>query len=188
MGSGEMKREHAFSGLEAAIVLIAFVVVATVFSYTLLGTGFFATSKAQDTAVTGYKQASAGVYIDGGLYGELNSPPASNLDKLSFYIAIPETGMAEDLSGMIMAYTKADTPSPMTLSLGPNPTSTTFSVGGGGTSTGVLMPGHKTRINFAQLNGPTATDWFSIEIKPKTGAGYLLKRYLPEGYEGGVIR
>ncbi len=183
-----MNNENAFSGLEAAIVLIAFVVVAAVFSYTLLGTGFFATSKAQDTTVTGYKQASAGVYIDGGLYGTLNAPPASNLDQLTFYIAIPETGMAEDLSGMIMAYTKADTPSPMTLSLGATADATHFSVGGGGSSTGVLMPGTKTRINFAQLNGPTATDWFSIEIKPKTGAGYLLQRYLPEGYLGGLIR
>nr|P17603.1 RecName: Full=24 kDa flagellin [Methanospirillum hungatei] len=32
-----------FSGLEAAIVLIAFVVVAAVFSYVMLGAGFFAT-------------------------------------------------------------------------------------------------------------------------------------------------
>lgn len=183
-----MKSEHAFSGLEAAIVLIAFVVVAAVFSYTMLGTGFFATSKAQDTTVTGYKQASAGVYIDGGLYGQLNSAPASNLNKLTFYIAIPETGMAEDLSGMIMAYTRADSPAPMTLSLGPNPDADHFSVGGGGTSTGVLMPGHKTRINFNNLNGPAATDWFAIEVKPKVGAGYLLKRYLPEGYQGGAIR
>ena len=188
MGVNRMKNEDAFSGLEAAILLIAFVVVAAVFSYTILGAGFFATSKAQDTTVTGYKQASAGVYIDGGLYGELNVAPASNLNKLSFYIAIPETGLAEDLSQMVMAYTKAGTPSPMTLSLGPNPDASHFSVGGGGTSSAVLMPGSKTRINFSDLNGPTATDWFSIEIKPKSGAGYLLQRYLPEGYQGGLIR
>ena len=33
----------AFTGLEAAIVLIAFVVVAAVFSYVVLGAGFFIT-------------------------------------------------------------------------------------------------------------------------------------------------
>jgi len=37
----------AFTGLEAAIVLIAFVVVAAVFSYVVLGAGFFTTQKAQ---------------------------------------------------------------------------------------------------------------------------------------------
>ncbi len=35
------KNDAAFTGLEAAIVLIAFVVVAAVFSYVMLGAGFF---------------------------------------------------------------------------------------------------------------------------------------------------
>ena len=39
----------AFTGLEAAIVLIAFVVVAAVFAYVVLGAGFFTTQNAQKT-------------------------------------------------------------------------------------------------------------------------------------------
>ena len=35
-----MNTEEGFTGLEAAIVLIAFVVVAAVFSYVVLGAGF----------------------------------------------------------------------------------------------------------------------------------------------------
>ena len=46
-----MKRDNAFIGLEAAIVLIAFVVVAAVFSYVMLGAGFFATHKSQEVSV-----------------------------------------------------------------------------------------------------------------------------------------
>ena len=38
--------EEGFTGLEAAIVLIAFIVVASVFSYVVLGAGFFTTQKA----------------------------------------------------------------------------------------------------------------------------------------------
>jgi archaeal flagellin FlaB len=41
--------DNAFTGLEAAIVLIAFVVVAASFSYVVLGAGFFTTQKAQET-------------------------------------------------------------------------------------------------------------------------------------------
>ena len=40
--------DDGFTGLEAAIVLIAFVVVAAVFSYVVLGAGFFTTQKAGD--------------------------------------------------------------------------------------------------------------------------------------------
>jgi len=48
------KNEDAFTGLEAAIVLIAFVVVAAVFSYVVLGAGFFTTQKSQEV-VTGVR-------------------------------------------------------------------------------------------------------------------------------------
>jgi flagellin FlaB len=54
-----MKKEAAFSGLEAAIVLIAFVVVAAVFSYVMLGAGFFATSKSQEVTYSGIKQTTS---------------------------------------------------------------------------------------------------------------------------------
>jgi len=43
-----IKSDDAFTGLEAAIVLIAFVVVAAVFSYVVLGAGFFTTQKSQE--------------------------------------------------------------------------------------------------------------------------------------------
>jgi len=40
--------EPAFSGFEATIVLITFVVVTAVLSYIMLGSGFFATQKSQE--------------------------------------------------------------------------------------------------------------------------------------------
>jgi len=187
-GSQKSHTNPGFSGLEAAIVLIAFVVIAAFFSYALLGTGFFATSKAQDTANTGMKQASSGIYIEGSLYGGIDEGPGQ-LQKLTFYVAIPETGMNMDLRDMLMAYTKSDTPLPQSLTLGDTAGSLHFSTGNGGPySTTILMAGEKTRINFADLNGPVATGWFTIEIKPQNGPSYLLQRYLPEGYQGGVIR
>lgn len=183
--------EDGFSGLEAAIILIAFVVIAAVFAYTILGAGFFATSKAQDTTSTSMKSASAALYIDGGLYGTMSSTNGQ-LDKLMFYIAIPETGLDEDINKMTMAYTQADTPSPTTKTLGLNADHDHFSVGEDGTvdpsKPVILLAGEKTRINFANLQGPKVTGFFSIEIKPHSGAPYLLKRYLGEGYDGGVIR
>jgi len=59
------KNEDAFTGLEAAIVLIAFVVVAAVFSYVVLGAGFFTTQKSQEVVHTGVSQASSNVEVSG---------------------------------------------------------------------------------------------------------------------------
>ncbi|MDT8357393.1 MAG: archaellin/type IV pilin N-terminal domain-containing protein [Methanomicrobiaceae archaeon] len=61
--------EDAFTGLEAAIVLIAFVVVAAVFSYVVLGAGFFTTQKTQETVYTGVEQASSSIEVLGHVYG-----------------------------------------------------------------------------------------------------------------------
>jgi flagellin FlaB len=63
------KNDNAFTGLEAAIVLIAFVVVAAVFSYVVLGTGFFTTQKAQESVYTSVAQATSNIQMVGQVYG-----------------------------------------------------------------------------------------------------------------------
>jgi len=60
-----MNKEEAFTGLEAAIVLIAFVVVAAVFSYVVLGAGFFTTQKSQEVVYSSVEQASSSIEILG---------------------------------------------------------------------------------------------------------------------------
>ena len=59
------KNEKGFTGLEAAIVLVAFVVVAAVFSYVMLGAGFYTTQKSQEVVHTGVTQASSSVELSG---------------------------------------------------------------------------------------------------------------------------
>jgi archaeal flagellin FlaB len=185
-----MKRQWGFSGLEAAIVLIAFVVIAAFFAYATIGLGFLATSKAQDTTQTSMKSASSGVFISGGLYGEMSS--SGHLDKLTFYIAIPETGLDADLNKMLMAYTQQGIPTPITKTIAQTADHDHFSVGNDGTVDPsipiILKAGSQTRINFVQLDGPSVKNYFTIEIKPQSGPTYLLQRFLGEGYQGGVIR
>ncbi|MEM1751491.1 MAG: archaellin/type IV pilin N-terminal domain-containing protein [Archaeoglobaceae archaeon] len=65
MGCGWRKNDKGFTGLEAAIVLIAFVVVAAVFSYVMLGAGFYTTQKSKQVVDTGVKQASSSLTLDG---------------------------------------------------------------------------------------------------------------------------
>ena len=61
--------DDGFTGLEAAIVLIAFVVVAAVFGYVVLGAGFFTTQKSQEVVHTGIESASSTLQLQGDVYG-----------------------------------------------------------------------------------------------------------------------
>ena len=51
--------ERGITGLETAIILIAFIVVAAVFAFTVMTTGLFSTEKAKTTAQAGIAEASS---------------------------------------------------------------------------------------------------------------------------------
>lgn len=59
------KNEEAFTGLEAAIVLIAFVVVAAVFSFVVLGAGLFTTQKSHEVVYAGVGSAASNMVVKG---------------------------------------------------------------------------------------------------------------------------
>ena len=96
--------EDAFTGLEAAIVLIAFVVVAAVFSYVVLGAGFFTSQTAQATVHTGVAQASSSMEIVGNVYG-LQSGTHDYLKYVDITIALTAGGTPVDISQMVVSYT-----------------------------------------------------------------------------------
>ena len=56
--SREERDERAFTGLEAAIVFIAFVIVASVFAYTVLGTGMATSQKSQEVVYAALDEAA----------------------------------------------------------------------------------------------------------------------------------
>jgi len=63
------KDKRAFTGLEAAIVLTAFVVVAAVFSYVVLNAGFFTTQKSKEVVHAGVEQATSSAELCGDVIG-----------------------------------------------------------------------------------------------------------------------
>jgi flagellin FlaB len=102
--------DNAFTGLEAAIVLIAFVVVAAVFSYVVLGAGFFTTQTAQATVHTGVAQASSSLEIVGNVMG-ISLNPTSSPYRLSFInttVALTAGGTGMDLTQMVISYSDSN--------------------------------------------------------------------------------
>ena len=92
-----VKNEKGFTGLEAAIVLIAFVTVAAVFSYVLLGAGFFATQKSQEVVHTGVKQATSSMEIVGSIVA-IGNTTNNNVTNVTFTLQLAAGGQPIDLN------------------------------------------------------------------------------------------
>ena len=98
------KDKKAFTGLEAAITLIAFITVAAVFSYVLLGAGFFSTQKGQEVVHTGVEQVSSSMEIVGSIIGYGNTT-GGFLNGTVFTIQLAAGGNPIDLSKTIITIT-----------------------------------------------------------------------------------
>jgi len=105
--------EDAFTGLEAAIVLIAFVVVAAVFSYVVLGAGFFTTQKAQETVYKAVEQSTTNILIKGAVYGWA-SGSNQPINQVNMTLAVAPGAPSIDLTNMRVIYSNA-TISPVTM-------------------------------------------------------------------------
>jgi len=172
-----MKQDKAFSGLEAAIVLIAFVVVAAVFSYVMLGAGFFATQKSQEVTYSGVKQATSNIVLDGTIVG-ISSP----LKYVEFNIGIPEGGQAQKLGDITFITTVGSSMSQ------PSPTFKNR-YGSSFQNTHVLGAGEKVLVRLEMDPTVSPGGSFTIEMKPKIGASTLISKSIGTGYAepGGVI-
>jgi archaeal flagellin FlaB len=114
MSNRFLKDEKGFTGLEAAIVLIAFVVVAAVFSYVMLGAGFFTTQKSQEVVHTGVTQASSSIAPAGDVIvkgadsatDETDYTSGSaKADEITLYVTNTAGGTPVDLDKTIITYT-----------------------------------------------------------------------------------
>lgn len=75
------RRRKGITGLETSIILIAFVVVASVFAYTVLSAGIFTSQKNQEALSTGLRQARSTMKLVGipVAYGDVANGSVSSL-------------------------------------------------------------------------------------------------------------
>jgi flagellin FlaB len=185
------KDEKGFTGLEAAIVLVAFVVVAAVFSYVMLGAGFYTTQKAQEVVHTGVAQASSSLAISGDvIVAGTDNNSASNI---TFYIANTAGGSTVDLNKTIITYMDDDD----LVTTEYNTTNkywtynATISLESGAEN--LVESGEKYRItlDMNELKGhgidtlPSINEVVKIEVKPPEGAVLIIKRTMPASLADG---
>ena len=103
------KDEKAFTGLESAIVLTAFVVVAAVFSYVVLGAGFTTSDTAKRAIDEGVKQTTSSVELAGDVIAKGNLIPRYRTLVVTLQLTAGQSPVdigANNSSGlMIVSYT-----------------------------------------------------------------------------------
>jgi flagellin FlaB len=94
-----LRHEKGITGLETAIILIAFVVVAAVFAYTALSAGLFSTQKGQEAVYAGLKEARSTIELRGAIVATSPAIGATaNISQISFTIASVLGGEAIDFT------------------------------------------------------------------------------------------
>jgi archaeal flagellin FlaB len=168
--------DEGFTGLEAAIVLIAFVVVAAVFSYVVLGAGFFTTQKAQETVYKGVEQSTANIQMIGNVYGL--STDNQTITTITFVIGLAPGAPAMDLTKMKIVFsTSSTTPVILTQTAG-NASTSAFTTKIGSTSVTSMNQNDQVEILFNVVGVPANTK-MNFELRPAVGAALPFSKTAP---------
>ncbi len=174
------KGQRGITGLETAIVLIAFVVVSSVFAFAALSTGLFSSDKAKETIHAGLSEARGTMELRGSVIGEDTNSDGS-IDKIYFQVANAAGGEPIDLTPgqLTMKYSDANQAVQFD-------NSTKFSVTpqGNANSNNLLEPGELYLItlnNMATNLSPTLKNstTFNLEVLPPKGAALHIERTTP---------
>ncbi|MGB9928396.1 MAG: archaellin/type IV pilin N-terminal domain-containing protein [Methanosarcina sp.] len=182
-----LKNKNGFTGLEAAIVLVAFVVVAAVFSYVMLGAGFFTTQKSQEVVHTGVTQASSSIAPSGDVI--VSSTANGQANVVTLYFTNTAGGTSVDLDKTVISYTDNDdfvtkeygTAGPNNGNQGWVYIPRIFEVGH---DNNLLEKGEKYKVvitlaAFGVTTPPGVNENVKIEVKPPEGAVFTLTRTMP---------
>jgi flagellin FlaB len=176
MSGTRHQSSDGFTGLEAAIVLIAFIVVASVFSYVILGAGFFTTQKAQETVYRSVEQASTNVQVVGNVYG-IQTEGSSGINEIRFSLKLTTGSPSVDLSKMQIIFSTPMT-DPVTLSHGLGADRSTFTVKEGSTDVTMLNDNQQVEIAF-NVEPVHAYSKMNIEVRPIVGAVIPFSKTVP---------
>jgi archaeal flagellin FlaB len=91
--------QRGITGLETAIVLIAFVVVSSVFAFAALSTGLFTTDKAKETIHAGLSQARGTMEMKSRVIATADTTGNNGtVEKLTFHVSNAAAGESIDMT------------------------------------------------------------------------------------------
>ena len=186
--------QRGITGLETAIVLIAFVVVSSVFAFAALSTGLFTTDKAKSTIHAGLAETQGTMELKGSItVTSAVSGSAGTVSDVAFWVANAAGGQNTDLTpgNTIIKYT--DAAQSVTYD---DTTGSTFTVTGIGSadSDTFLERGEVYEIKISGMEQAcsgtcnkltsdlTVNTTFTLEVIPPTGAILYIQRVTPASF------
>jgi archaeal flagellin FlaB len=89
------KDQKGVTGLETAIILIAFVIVASVFAFVVLSAGLFSSQKTKEAVSAGIASATAVVELKGNVIAKMDTGVVS---EIYLCVGLPSSGSSVDFS------------------------------------------------------------------------------------------
>jgi archaeal flagellin FlaB len=204
----KLKNEKGITGLETAIILIAFVIVASVLAYVVISAGLFSSQKAKDAVNAGVEQTGSTVEIKGDVVAQMEGgfatklfftvgvvPGGNEVDLTDYYGSSWNSTSAPTATGTISTYTQPATfQNKLTISFAdayhvyPSlPWTMTMINSNNGDN--MLDPGELAQItvDMNYVNAHTTVNAeklgpyhsFTLEIKPPDGSVLSIERTLP---------
>jgi flagellin FlaB len=178
------KDESGQNALETAIILIAFIVVASVFAFTILSAGSASTEKGEEAIYAGLEGVQSSMSVKGAVIAQASG---STVDHVKFTVSLVSGGDPLDLTDatgnnvVVIGYrdgTQFENSVPWTASWIVN--------NDGGTADNLLEQGELAEVDVDLSGLTTALDAnteFTLEIKPPTGSVLQINRNTPAAIE-----
>ena len=182
---------HGITGLETAIVLIAFVVVSSVFAFAALSTGLFSADQSQETINAGLDEASGTLELKGTVVaivstgGGSSTGGVADVDQITFQLANAAGGADVNLLPGKTLYKYSD--DTQTVLFDTNAEVTITGLGNADTDS-IVESGEVYEVKLLRmvpnLTTPLETgDTFIIEVIPPQGAVLHIERTTPDFLE-----
>ncbi len=181
-----VREERGITGLETAIVLIAFVVVAAVFSFVVLSTGLFSSERGKETVYAGLAKTRGSMALTGGVIG---TSDGTQITDLTFGVVLAAGGDSVNLDN-------ADTNNTTVISYIDTAVTdndleyTTTEIVGDNDE--LLEPGELSEVSIDLATACatcdiTENETFVLEVKPPSGSYLVIQRTTPASMDSTII-
>ena len=175
--------QRGITGLETAIVLIAFVVVASVFAFAVLSTGLLSSEKSKEVVLGGLAETSATLTLRGSVIAESKASSNVWVEKVRFTLtSAAQAAEAVDLSpaGTVVTYLDKDhainCDNPVDSGEPKCSWSTVWIIGQGN----LVDPNEQVDVTVLLTsltpNGLDKSKEFTIQVRPSRGAVVIINR------------
>jgi len=166
--------QRGMTGLETAIILIAFVTVASVLAYSVLSAGIFSAERGKATVYQGLESAQSTMEVQGSVLGL--SPNQSELEQVIFSVGLTMQDEKVDMDSIVINYFDDEVHS--------ENVTWSSAISGGSTERGAVNMMEFDEQHVVTITIPaTATreiyEGFTLQVIPPTGATLTIQRILP---------